>query len=89
MPDGHRPGFLEWLIKIKEGGMKYITVRYLDPQGLSRAWASGPLNDKKAIHQLASKQLSLYRDEKRNTNDPLATARFTVEELITNLEEGG
>ena len=64
--------------------MNYIVVRYNDPEGLTREWANGPVENSEAIHKLAAEHLALYREEKRKVRDPLATAEFTVEEEVVN-----
>jgi len=67
----------------KEGNMaEQIYVRHLDPDGLCRAWASGPVEDRLEILELADKHLALYREEKTKHRDPLATAEYTRTEEI-------
>jgi hypothetical protein len=66
----------------------HILVRYLDPDGGCRAWASGPVTDKAVVRELADKHLAEYRDAKRVLRDPLATAEFTMtEEIYEEVEE--
>jgi hypothetical protein len=56
----------------------HIIVRYLDPDGGCRAWASGPVKDRLEIRELADKHLAEYRIEKLVVGDPLATAEYTM-----------
>jgi len=64
-----------------------LYVRHLDPDGLCRAWASGPVEDRLQIIGLADKQLALYREKKAFHRDPLATAEYTRTEEIFDGEE--
>jgi hypothetical protein len=65
-----------------------IIVRHLDPDGICRAWAGGPAQDRLAILELANKQLAQYRIEKaRYRRDPLAYATYTRTEEIVRKEE--
>jgi hypothetical protein len=59
-----------------------IYIRYLDPDGLCRAWASGPVQDRAEILELLDKHLAEYREEKKSHGDPLGWAEFTMTEEI-------
>ena len=69
-------------------GQKQFMVRYLDPDGLCRAWAIGPLcgsgnvtaQGRRDIRKLAESHLAQYRIEKAAHRDPLAYAAFTKDE---------
>lgn len=50
---------------------------FKDPQGLPRAFASGPTIA--SARALADQHLAAYREEKRELEDPLAYAEFTEE----------
>ena len=67
-----------------------IHVGYLDPDGVCRAWAAGPAQDRLAILELAEKELAQYRTEKASHNDPLAWAVYTrTEEIFKEEQKGG
>jgi len=57
----------------------HVMFSHLDPDGLTRAYACGPVGDEERVKEEAARQLALYRDEKRELGDPLASAVFTVE----------
>jgi hypothetical protein len=59
-----------------------ILVRHLDPDGICRAWAAGPAQDRLEILELADQHLAEYRIEKASHRDPLAEAVYTRTEEI-------
>ena len=67
---------------------KQIMVRHLDPDGVCRAWAAGPVQDRLEILELADKHLAEYRIEKASHRDPLAVASYTrTEEIFMQVQD--
>ena len=60
-----------------------IMVRFIDPDGGTRAWASGPQEKLQQVRERAAHELEDYRRKKAALGDPLADAEFTevIEEL--------
>lgn len=56
--------------------MRYL-VMFKDPEGLPRAWGSGPTVV--SARAVADQHLAAYREEKRELEDLLAYAEFTEE----------
>ena len=73
--------------EIVSNNNEYIIVRYRDPEGKTRAWAYGKLEEAEEVRQLAAKHLSLYRAEKAKVRDPLATAKFIIDEEVLDEEQ--
>ena len=65
----------------------YWMVQVNDPDGVTRAYAFGPIEDKESVRSLALDHLATYRREKARLNDPLASAEYTVHEFA--LDERG
>lgn len=58
-----------------------IALAYLDPSGVPRAWARGSADKRDEVRRLAAAHLSTYLAEKRAAGDPLAVARFRLQEI--------
>ncbi len=52
-----------------------ILVTYYDPDGLPRAWGTGPTVER--AREIAAVMLGRYRERKREVGDDLANARYT------------
>ena len=57
----------------------HVMFEHLDPSGLPRAYACGPVEAEEEVKALAERHLTLYREEKRKLDDPLGSAVYTVE----------
>ena len=64
-----------------------ILIMKLDPNGVPRAWATGPESEEVEVRALADRNLEIYRERKREVNDPLAVAVFT--EKVCLADEAG
>lgn len=73
--------------EIVSNNNEYIIVRYRDPEGKTRAWAYGKLEEAEEVRQLAAEHLSLYRAKKAKVGDPLATAKFIIDEEVLDEEQ--
>ncbi len=83
------PGLSAWAVgsgalSEPQEGTPRLMVRFLDPDGIPRAWAIGPLDQAGEVKVLAEQNLAAYRKAKLETGDPLAHAHFTMRaELVS------
>jgi hypothetical protein len=64
-------------------------VRYLDSDGLCRAWAAGDPNGKAGVRSEATHQLQTYRAKKDALGDPLGQASYTLAEELVPTDASG
>ena len=57
---------------------EHVMFEFLDPDGLTRAYACGPTRSEEEVKALAESHLVAYREEKRALGDPLADAEYTL-----------